>query len=168
MKKGFTLIELLVVVLIIGILAAIALPQYINAVNKSRFSQNFIMAKAMRDANDRVFLATGNYASSFDEFDIQIPGTTATCPGGAISCLKDGRYGYLLFSSGLVQAYLLKSASDSVEFGTVLALIEIPNPGPNAKTYCITGTTEPEKGEKLCKSLGGKQRAGYPRYFEIN
>ena len=66
-KKAFTLIELLVVVLIIGILAAVALPQYEKAVEKSRAAEAFVMLKHLKDAQEVYYMANGVYATSFEE-----------------------------------------------------------------------------------------------------
>ena len=73
-NKGFTLIELLVVVLIIGILAAIAVPQYQLAVAKSKFSTLKEATIALKNAQEIYYLQNGTYAIRFDLLDINLPG----------------------------------------------------------------------------------------------
>ena len=66
---GFTLIELLVVVLIIGILSAIALPQYTKAVEKSRSAEAITMLKALRDRQALCLLENGEDNLCFEGRD---------------------------------------------------------------------------------------------------
>ncbi len=72
--KGFTLIELLVVVLIIGILSAVALPQYQLAVEKSRAAEALVMMRELIEAQELYFLANGIYTEDINELDVTVPG----------------------------------------------------------------------------------------------
>ena len=73
-RRAFTLIELLVVVLIVGILAAIALPQYEKAVIKSRYATLKAMTRALANAQEIYYLANGEYADDLEKLDVSIPG----------------------------------------------------------------------------------------------
>lgn len=70
-NKGFTLIELLVVVLIIGILSAVALPQYQRTVEKSRTAEAWINLHALSTAVQEYCLANPNDNVSLDNLIIE-------------------------------------------------------------------------------------------------
>jgi len=79
-NNAFTLIELLVVVLIIGLLAAVALPQYQKTVLRARFVQMTTNNDALVKAQKVYRMANGTYATTLDELDIDIDNS------GPVSC----------------------------------------------------------------------------------
>lgn len=109
MKRGFTLIELLVVVLIIGILSAIALPQYTKAVEKSRAAEAMQILKSLRDAQALCILEHGMNGGEcggddpmalFDNGPIEIPGEEADSIGLDGGGIQSKYFIYGLVSNG--------------------------------------------------------------------
>ena len=80
-KKGFTLIELLVVVLIIGILASIAVPQYQKAVLKADLHRGVALVESLYQAQQAYYLTHGDFAGDIDELDISIPKDSSCTKG---------------------------------------------------------------------------------------
>ncbi len=164
MKKGFTLIELLVVVLIIGILAAVAVPQYTKAVEKARMSEAMVRINAMEKATHLLMLQHGGMPTGIvlgknagleSEIDL-MNGLTCSNPHG--SCYSK-HFDYSLYCDGTLcvwHANRFKNAATAtglmVELGGSIRQEDTSwAPANTWSRYCYW---EDDLGRSLCTPLG--------------
>ncbi|WP_424245926.1 prepilin-type N-terminal cleavage/methylation domain-containing protein [Elusimicrobium posterum] len=147
MRKGFTLIELLVVVLIIGILAAIALPQYTKAVEKSRAAEAVLMVKTLKSASDVYFLANNEYPTKFDELHLGLPPSVKSCAASGVAAITDcvnlGTYQYELRNSTWLDINARKT-----DLSLVIQY--------NYKTEVFACVAKNEEAKRSCAVISGK------------
>ena len=137
--------------LIIGILAAIAVPQYQFAVEKSRAAQAFVNLKALSDASDRFFLETNAWPTTFDQLDITIGNNCGlTCPVGDFTYRLE-----LISSYGYIMAYRGSASTANLTI-CIMMQDETVSAVQLHKGDMICAPRANEKNQRICRALGGK------------
>ena len=161
---GFTLIELLVVVLIIGILAAVAVPQYQKAVDKSRMMTVLSTLKAIKNAQEVYYLANGSYTKKLDDLDIELPAGEILSKTDKRVDYKDGSYFKLTsdYTSVYAGAKGLKNIADWEYWYTNQA------EGLGTMSNVLSCSAYTTRGDKICLGLGGVFRSrGDANYYTV-
>lgn len=161
--KGFTLIELLVVVLIIGILASVALPQYQKAVEKARTAEAWNVLASIKTAMEMYRLAHGNDWTEFDAsndkwslLDISLPmNVSAHANSAKFGMMESKNFTYSLESHKYVRAYRGRYSGGKWEQNDYDLFIDLDGTQWNfseaGNRLCGEKTT---LGTQVCKSLG--------------
>lgn len=147
MKKGFTLIELLVVVLIIGILASVALPQYQVAVEKARVARMLPLFKNIQLAREAYQLANGMNTADLDLLDIEVNYKSKTESASSISYTVDG--GTITFFPPSITLVFSSSRGYIIDYYGPLST-------SRSSGLCYPKTSG-GVAERVCQSMGEKR-----------
>ena len=153
-RAGFTLIELLVVVLIIGILAAVAMPSYRRAVATARVGTLLPLMRSISDAESRFYMANNRYSQSFSSLDIAMPS------GGELKKNSDGTevMSYADFSCSFhtsEEAAVRGSASSLYCVSKKVSGLSIEKYFDRNYFICWAGQNE-EEANVLCQNISGR------------
>jgi len=97
-KTGVTLIEVMIVVVIVGILAAVAIPAYNNYITRSRRSDAFTALETIRAAQEMYRAEKGFYASDFVDGGVTVLAGCSTAMAGSNYTLSVNRTSFTTYS----------------------------------------------------------------------
>ncbi|MBO5911658.1 MAG: prepilin-type N-terminal cleavage/methylation domain-containing protein [Elusimicrobiaceae bacterium] len=147
-SRAFTLIELLVVVLIIGILAAVAVPQYQKAVYKSRVVEAISMLKALQQAQEAYYLANGDYTDDLSKLDVEIPSNLIASGWISTEASNPQKYLYSCAANGQCAGNAANPQMPIIEMYPFHAQSEYAG-----RLHCCPYFKD-GKAEEVCKMLG--------------
>ena len=161
LKKGFTLLELLVVVLIIGILAAVALPQYQLAVDKTQFAKMQTMVNAVRKSYQNYVLIQGVGPTSFKDLDLDIPAEGEEyAPQNFFKCITLPDM-YICMSGGGEQfSGNVRAFKKDLSFIYTENLLKSTSLEDTFSRECRALEND-TRANSLCKQVGSKNRCGW-------